>query len=133
MLKRFGLLGQRRGCHLSHAVLVLVVALFSGAGVASDSIPADCDTARDRAKSKYGAVRHYFDTFNQCVTRADGYVMQCEAALNDQQSALGDFILRSAWPRMFVGVRGDQGTSFSPPKQCFEPAKGCSIKIFRFA
>ena len=109
MLKRFGLLGQRRGFHLTHAVLVLVVALFSGAGVASDSIPADCDTARDRAKSKYGAVRHYFDTFNQCVSRAGGDVLQCEAALNDQQSALGDFIFAQRVAQDVCGREGRSG------------------------
>ena len=73
MLKRFGLLGQRRGWHaIAPLYRVLMIAFSSAAVAASDSIPADCDTARDRAKSKYGAVRHYFDTFNLCVTRADG-------------------------------------------------------------
>ena len=108
MLERFGLLGQRRGCHLSNAVSVLVMALFSGAVVASDPIPADCDTARDRAKSKYGGVRHYFDTFNQCVTRAEGDLLQCEAALNDQQLALGDFIFAQ---RAGQDVRGRERRS----------------------
>ena len=117
ILKRFGLLGHRRRWHLSRAVSFLMFAFFSEAAPASDSIPADCDTARDRAKSKYGAVRHYFDTFNQCVTRADGDVLQCEAAVNDQQSALGDLSFRSAWPRMFVGERDDQGTPFILPSQ----------------
>ena len=120
MLKRFGLLGQRRGCHLSHAVPVLVVALFSGAGVASDLIPADCDTARDRAKSKYGAVRHYFDTFNQCVSRADGDVLQCEAALNDQQSALGDFIFAQRVAQDVCGREGRSGDIVQPSQSARE-------------
>ena len=76
MLTRFGLLGHRRRCHPLRAVAVSMFAFFSVAAPASDSIPTDCDTARDRDKSKYGAVRHYFDTFNQCVTRADGDVLQ---------------------------------------------------------
>ena len=109
MLKRFGLLGQRRGCHPSHAVAVLMISLCSAAVDASDSIPADCDTARDRAKSTYGGVRHYFDTFNQCVTRADGDVLQCEAALNDQQSALGDFIFAQRVAQDVCGREGRSG------------------------
>ena len=109
MLKRFGLPAQRRGCHLSHAVSVLVFAFISVAAPASDLIPADCNTARDRAKSKYGAVRHYFDTFNQCVTRADGDLLQCEAALNDQQSALGDFIFAQRVAQDVCGREGRSG------------------------
>jgi hypothetical protein len=70
----------------------LIVIFICSAVAAADSLPTDCDTARDRVKSKYGAVRHYFDMFNQCVTRANGDTSQCEAALNDQQAALGDFI-----------------------------------------
>jgi len=109
MLKRSGLPARRRSRHGSRAVAVLVVGLFSGAVAASDSIPADCDTARDRAKSKYGAVRHYFDTFNLCVTRADGDTSQCEAALNDQQSALGDFIFAQRVAQDVCGREGRSG------------------------
>ena len=108
VLKPSGLYRKQREWHLSHAVSVLVVALFSGAVAASDSIPTDCDTARDRAKSKYGAVRHYFDTFNQCVTRANGDTSQCEAALSDQQAALGDFIFAQ---RVAQDVCGREGLS----------------------
>jgi len=114
VLKRFGLPAQRRRCHLSRAISVLMVAFFSVAAPASDSIPADCDTARDRAKSKYGAVRHYFDTFNQCVTRADGDVLQCEAALNDQQSALGDFIFAQRVAQDVCGREGRSGDIVQP-------------------
>ena len=114
MLKRFGLLGQRRRWHPSHAVVVLVIAFSSAAVAASDSIPADCDTARDRAKSKYGAVRHYFDTFNLCVTRADGDLLQCEAALNDQQSALGDFIFAQRVAQDVCGQEGRSGDIVQP-------------------
>lgn len=109
MLKRLGVPAWQRGWHLLHAVSVLVVALFSTAVAASDSLPADCDTARDRAKSKYGAVRHYFDTFNLCVTRADGDILQCEAALNDQQSALGDFIFAQRVAQDVCGRWGQSG------------------------
>ena len=108
MLKRSGLLRQLRGWQPWRAVSV-VVALFSAGGVASDSIPADCDMARDRAKSKYGAVRHYFDAFNYCVTRADGDVLQCEVALNDQQSALGDFIFAQRVAQDVCGREGRSG------------------------
>ena len=114
MLKRFGLPAQRRGCHLSHAISVLMVAFFSVAAHASDSIPADCDTARDRAKSKYGAVRHYFDTFNQCVTRANGDTSQCGAALNDQQAALGDFIFAQRVAQDVCGREGLSGDMVQP-------------------
>jgi hypothetical protein len=73
--------------------LIGVTALcFSAIVSSTDQLPSDCETARDRAKSKYGAVRHYFDTFNLCMTRADGEMDQCLTALNDQQTALGDFI-----------------------------------------
>ena len=120
MLKRFGLLGQRRGGHPSRAVAVLMVALFSTAVAASGSIPADCDTARDRAKSKYGAVRHYFDTFNQCLTWADGDVLQCQAALNDQQSALGDFIFAQRVAQDVCGREGRSGDIVQPAQSARE-------------
>jgi len=114
MLTRFGLLGHRRRCHPLRAVAVSMFAFFSVAAPASDSIPTDCDTARDRDKSKYGAVRHYFDTFNQCVTRADGDVLQCEAALNDQQSALGDFIFAQRVAQDVCGREGRSGDIVQP-------------------
>ena len=120
MLKRFGLLGQRRRCRLSHALSVLMVVFVSVGGAASDLIPADCDTARDRAKSKYGAVRHYFDTFNQCVSRADGDVLQCEAALNDQQSALGDFIFAQRVAQDVCGREGRSGDIVQPAQSARE-------------
>ena len=73
--------------------LIGVTALgFTAIVSGSDQLPADCEIARDQAKSEYGAVRHYFDTFNLCMTRADGEIDQCQTALNDQQTALGDFI-----------------------------------------
>ena len=120
MLKCFGLLAQRRRWHLSRTVTVLVVVFFSVAAHASDSIPADCDTARDRAKSKYGAVRHYFDTFNQCVTRADGDLLQCETALNDQQSALGDFIFAQRVAQDVCGREGRSGDIVQPAQSASE-------------
>ena len=114
MLKRFDLRGQRRGWHASRALLGLVFGLFSAAVAASDSIPADCDTARDRVKSKYGAVRHYFDMFNLCVTRADGDLLRCESALNDQQSALGDFIFAQRVAQDVCGREGQSGDIVQP-------------------
>ena len=120
MLKLLGLPTRRRGRHLLRAVPVLVVALFSAVVAASDSIPTDCDTARNRAKSKYGAVRHYFDTFNLCVTRADGDVLQCEAALNDQQSALGDFIFAQRVAQDVCGREGRSGDIVQPVQSARE-------------
>ena len=95
---------------LMSAVMVLLSSWWMMAGVVSadDHLPSDCDTARDRAKSKYGAVRHYFDTFNLCMTRADGDLAQCEQALNDQQGALGDFIFAQ---RVAQDVCGREGLS----------------------
>ena len=109
MLKCLGVSTWQRWRHALRALSVLMVVFFSAAAPASDSIPADCDTARDRAKSKYGAVRHYFDTFNQCVTRADGDLLQCETALNDQQSALGDFIFAQRVAQDVCGREGRSG------------------------
>jgi len=101
---------QKRYKPLMSAVMVLMSALWMIAGVVSadDHLPSDCDTARDRAKSKYGAVRHYFDTFNLCMTRADGDLAQCQQALNDQQGALGDFIFAQ---RVAQDVCGREGLS----------------------
>ena len=101
---------QTRYKPLMSAVMVLMSALWMIAGVVSadDHLPSDCDTARDRAKSKYGAVRHYFDTFNVCMTRADGDLAQCQQALNDQQGALGDFIFAQ---RVAQDVCGREGLS----------------------
>ena len=120
MLKRLGVRAWRRGWYPLRAVSVLGVALFSAAVAASDLIPSDCDTARDRAKSKYGAVRHYFDTFNQCVTRADGDLLRCEAALNDQQSALGDFIFAQRVAQDVCGREGQSGDTVQPAQSAGE-------------
>ena len=101
---------QKRYKPLMSAVMVLMSSWWMMAGVVSadDHLPSDCETARDRAKSKYGAVRHYFDTFNLCMTRADGDLAQCEQALNDQQGALGDFIFAQ---RVAQDVCGREGLS----------------------
>ena len=70
---------QKRSKPLMNVLMVLMSSWWLMAGVVSadDHLPSDCETARDRAKSKYGAVRHYFDTFNLCMTRADGDLAQC--------------------------------------------------------
>ena len=101
---------QKRYEPLMSVIVVLMSSWWMMAGVVSadDHLPSDCDTARDRAKSKYGAVRHYFDNFNLCMTRADGDLAQCEQALNDQQGALGDFIFAQ---RVAQDVCGREGLS----------------------
>ena len=101
---------QKRYKPLMSAVMLLMSSWWMMAGLVSadDHLPSDCETARDRAKSKYGAVRHYFDTFNLCMTRADGDLAQCEQALNDQQGALGDFIFAQ---RVAQDVCGREGLS----------------------
>ena len=101
---------QKRYKPLMSAVMVLMSSWWMMAGLVSadDHLPSDCETARDRAKSKYGAVRHYFDTFNLCMTRADGDLAECEQALNDQQGALGDFIFAQ---RVAQDVCGREGLS----------------------
>ncbi|MEK9586360.1 MAG: hypothetical protein VW039_09240 [Halieaceae bacterium] len=78
------------------------------ATLADDHLPSDCETARDRAKSKYGAVRHHFDTFNRCVSSAQGDVTQCQVELDAQQGALGDFIFAQ---RVAQDVCGREGLS----------------------
>ena len=45
MLKRLGVSAWQRWRHALCAVSVLIVVFFSAAAPASDSIPADCDTA----------------------------------------------------------------------------------------
>lgn len=102
---------QKRYKPLMSAVMVLMSSWWMMAGVVSadDHLPSDCETARDRAKSKYGAVRHYFDTFNLCMTRADGDLAQCEQALNDQQGALGDFIFAQRVAQDVCGREGLAG------------------------
>ena len=101
---------QKRYKPLMSVMVVLMSSWWMMAGLVSadDHLPSDCETARDRAKSKYGAVRHYFDTFNLCMTRADGDLAQCEQALNDQQGALGDFIFAQ---RVAQDVCGREGLS----------------------
>ena len=101
---------QKRYKPLMSVMVVLLSSCWMMAGVVSadDHLPSDCETARDRAKSKYGAVRHYFDTFNLCMTRADGDLVQCQQALNDQQGALGDFIFAQ---RVAQDVCGREGLS----------------------
>ena len=120
MLNRLGVSAWQRWRHTLPAVSVLMVVFSSAAVAASDSIPADCDTARDRAKSKYGGVRHYFDTFNLCMARADGDVLQCEVALNDQQSALGDFIFAQRVAQDVCGREGRSGDIVQPAQSARE-------------
>jgi len=93
------------------AAILLMGSLWGIVAVVSadDHLPSDCDTARDRAKSKYGAVRHYFDTFNRCVSNAKQDLTQCRAELNDQQSALGDFIFAQRVAQDICGAAGQSG------------------------
>jgi len=95
------------GCYLS--VMALMSSLiFGSAALADGHLPSDCETARDRAKSKYGSVRHHFDAFNQCVGSAKGDLNQCQRELDAQQSALGDFIFAQ---RVAQDVCGREGVS----------------------
>jgi len=102
---------QRGYKHLVAAAILLMGSLWGIVAVVSadDHLPSDCDTARDRAKSKYGAVRHYFDTFNRCVSNAKQDLTQCRAELNDQQSALGDFIFAQRVAQDICGAAGQSG------------------------
>jgi len=90
-------------------VATLLLLLGSATTLLADPMPSDCDVARDRAKSKYGAVRHFFDTFNRCVAGANDDVTQCRAELNDQQSALGDFIFAQRVAQDVCGAVGRSG------------------------
>jgi len=102
---------QRGYKQLVAAAILLMGSLWGIVAVVSadDHLPSDCDTARDRAKSKYGAVRHYFDTFNRCVSNAKQDLTQCRAELNDQQSALGDFIFAQRVAQDICGAAGQSG------------------------
>lgn len=95
--KRFGI-----------ASMALASAFMWSATLADDHLPFDCETARDRAKSEYGAVRHHFDTFNRFVSSAQGDVKQCQVELDAQHGALGDFIFAQ---RVAQDVCGREGLS----------------------
>ena len=95
--KRFGI-----------TLMALASAFMWSATLADHHLPSECETARDRAKSKYGAVRHHFDAFNRCVSSAKGDLNQCQTELNGQQSALGDFIFAQ---RVAQDVCGREGLS----------------------
>ena len=90
-------------------VATSLLLLSSATALLADPMPSECDVARDRAKSKYGAVRHFFDTFNRCVAGANDDVAQCQAELNDQQSALGDFIFAQRVAQDVCGQAGRSG------------------------
>lgn len=90
-------------------VATSLLLLSSATALLADPMPTECDVARDRAKSKYGAVRYFFDTFNRCVAGADDDVAQCRAELNDQQSALGDFIFAQRVAQDVCGQAGRSG------------------------
>ncbi len=90
-------------------VATSLLLLSSATALLADPMPSECDVARDRAKSKYGAVRYFFDTFNRCVAGADDDVAQCRAELNDQQSALGDFIFAQRVAQDVCGQAGRSG------------------------
>ena len=80
------------------------------AGVWADNhLPSDCDTARDRAKSKYGAGRHYFDALNRCMAKAESDIGRCRSEFEDQQSALGDFIFAQRVAQDTCGREGASG------------------------
>ena len=95
------------GFHFNSVALVSSL-IFGAAALADDHLPSDCETARDRAKSKYGSVRHHFDAFNQCVGSAKGDLNQCQRELHAQQVALGDFIFAQ---RVAQDVCGREGVS----------------------
>ena len=96
------------GCYFS--VMALLSSLIFGSAVlADDHLPSDCETARDRAKSKYGSVRHHFDAFNQCVGSAKGDLNQCQSELDAQQGALGDFIFAQRVAQDVCGREGVPG------------------------
>ena len=86
--KRFGI-----------ASMALASAFMWSATLADDHLPSDCETARDRANSKYGAVRHRFDTFNRCVSSAQGDVKQCQVELDAQQGARRFYLRAACCPR----------------------------------
>ena len=90
-------------------VATSLLLLSSATALLADPMPTECDVARDRAKSKYGAVRYFFDTFNRCVAGADDDVAQCRAELNAQQSALGDFIFAQRVAQDVCGQAGRSG------------------------
>jgi len=90
-------------------VATSLLLLSSATALLADPMRTECDVARDRAKSKYGAVRYFFDTFNRCVAGADDDVAQCRAELNDQQSALGDFIFAQRVAQDVCGQAGRSG------------------------
>jgi len=72
--------------------LLLLAAMFLSAHtLAADDAAAKCDAARDQAKRHYGSLRH-FDALNHCLSRKNEDASQCKVALNEQQTALGDFI-----------------------------------------
>ena len=98
------------------------IAMILGVGgvSASDHLPSDCETARDRAKSKYGAVRYHFDQFNQCMMQAGEELKQCQAALNDQQAALGDFIFAQRVAQDVCGREGQSGDIVQPAQSAPE-------------
>ena len=102
---------QRRQKQLMGAAILTMSSWWGIAALVSadDHLPSDCDTARDRAKSKYGAVRHYFDTFNRCVSSAKQDLTQCRTELDDQQSALGDFIFAQRVAQDICGAAGQSG------------------------
>ena len=102
---------QRRQKQLIGAAILTMSSWWGIAALVSadDHLPSDCDTARDRAKSKYGAVRHFFDAFNRCVSQADKELNQCRSELNEQQAALGDFIFAQRVAQDVCGAAGRSG------------------------
>ena len=73
-------------------LLLLAALLLSAHTLADAYADGKCDAARDQAKRHYGSLRHYFDALNHCLSRNNGEASQCKMALNEQQTALGDFI-----------------------------------------
>jgi len=90
-------------------VAVITLAWAMSLAQADHHLPSDCETARDRAKSKYGAVRYQFDSFNRCLSRAGDDVAQCRTELNDQQTALGDYIFAERVAQDICGAKGESG------------------------
>jgi len=95
--------------HPSTIGAVITLAFAMSLAQADHHLPSDCETARDRAKSKYGAVRYQFDRFNRCLSRAGDDVAQCRTELNDQQTALGDYIFAERVAQDICGAKGESG------------------------
>ena len=97
-------------------VAVITLAWAMSLAQADHHVPSDCETARDRAKSKYGAVRYQFDSFNRCLSRGGMTWRNVGPSSTTNRLRSGIIFLPSGSRRISVAPKASLATLSRPDK-----------------